>query len=267
MEYSTISISGADRISFLQGQLTQDVERITHENGLQAAWCNAKGRVLVTCRVFAAGDEHVLALPSSSAEVVLNKLLMYRLRANVQLELTDLYQFVSVPAEQALSPLKGIARLALPFVTDFVELFSTTSALHASGIDQASILSNDAWATARCAAGLVDIDTRNAEKYTPHMLNLDRTGAVSFSKGCYTGQEIVARTENIGRVKRRVNRYRVHGAAPVVGDTVTDQDETVGHVVNVAGDEVLALVSTDRHADELETNACRLSPAALPYTL
>ena len=129
MEHTVISVSGADRISFLQGQLTQDIAQITPETGLQAAWCNPKGRVLVTCRVFAAADQHFLVLPTSSAEAVLSKLLMYRLRAKVELEFTNLYQLVSVPAEQALSALDNVARLSLPFVTDTVELFSTPSAL------------------------------------------------------------------------------------------------------------------------------------------
>ena len=97
------------------------------------------------------------------------------------------------------------------------------------------------------------------------MLNLDRTGAVSFSKGCYTGQEVVARTENLGRVKRRIGRYRAAGSAPSVGDAVTDGDETVGHVVNAAGDELLAVVRADLHAQELNANGSRLTPAALPY--
>ena len=267
MEYSIISVSGADRIGFLQGQLTQDIAQITRENGLQAAWCNPKGRVLVTCRVFANDDELFLVLPAASAEVVLGKLAMYRLRAKVELDPTSTYRLVAVPAERALGQREGVARLSLTFAADHVELFATPAALKAAGIDSESTLSAAAWAAARCASGLVDIDSTSAEQYTPHMLNLDRTGAVSFSKGCYTGQEVVARTENLGRVKRRVNRYRVEGEAPAVGDTVTDRGASAGHVVNAAGNEVLAVVPADRHTNELEANGSRLSPAALPYTL
>ena len=266
MEYSIIAVSGADRVGFLQGQLTQDIAQVTPENGLQAAWCTPKGRVWVTCRVFAAVDELLLVVPASSLDAVLAKLTLYRLRADVALEATDAYRLVAVPADRALARQDGVARLSLPFAADHVEIFATPGALQANGIDSGSTLPDDVWAKARCTAGLVDIDAANAEQYTPHMLNLDRSGAVSFSKGCYTGQEVVARTENLGRVKRRVNRYRVDGHTPAVGDVVTDGGEPAGHVVNAAADEALAVVPVDRHEAELASNGCRLLPAALPYT-
>src|SRR5690606_39791905 len=91
-------------------------------------------------------------------------------------------------------------------------------------------------------------------KYTPHRLTLDRLGAVSFSKGSYSGQEVVARTEHLGRVKRRIAGSRLVGGTAAPGDRVLEGDREVGEVVNAAGDRLLAVVPVELHAATLAVN-------------
>ena len=93
--------------------------------------------------------------------------------------------------------------------------------------------------------GFPYIGAEQAEEFTPHMLNLDLLDAVSFDKGCYTGQEIVARTHYKGATRRRTLRFA--SASPVeVGDKVMAGERSIGEVLNVAGNELLAVVAVDK---------------------
>jgi tRNA-modifying protein YgfZ len=108
------------------------------------------------------------------------------------------------------------------------------------------------------------IGLQQTEKYTPHMLNLDRLDAVSFDKGCYTGQEIVARTHYKGATKRRTFLYR--SEVPVaVGDKVSDASRAVGEVLNVAGTALLAIVPVDSALSPLTANNVVLEALQMPY--
>ena len=115
-------------------------------------------------------------------------------------------------------------------------------------------------------AGIPWIDESNTEAFTPHMLNLDALGAISFTKGCYTGQEVVARTEHLGRSKRRLMRYEADGAGIAVGDKLTDGERNVGEVVNVSGRSLLAVTPVELHEQSLKADGLTAKPMGLPYT-
>jgi len=103
-----------------------------------------------------------------------------------------------------------------------------------------------------------------SEQFTPHMLNLDLLDAISLDKGCYTGQEIVARTHYKGATKRRTLRFE--SAQPVsAGDKVSLGGRDIGEVLNVAGNDLLAVVPVDKANDNLTVGDVRLSPKPLPY--
>jgi folate-binding protein YgfZ len=108
------------------------------------------------------------------------------------------------------------------------------------------------------------IGREQSEQFTPHMLNLDLLDAISFDKGCYTGQEVVARTHYKGATKRRTLRFSVEGAVSP-GDKVTCDGRDVGEVLNVAGNELLAVVPVDKAGDTLTVNGALLVRETLPY--
>ena len=116
-------------------------------------------------------------------------------------------------------------------------------------------------------AGVPTIDEQNTEAYTPHMLNLDKLGAISFGKGCYTGQEVVARTENLGKSKRRLMRYEADADSISVGDKLSDGERNVGEVVNVVGRDLLAVTPVELHAQTLTIDHATVTPQVLPYDL
>jgi len=112
--------------------------------------------------------------------------------------------------------------------------------------------------------GYAYIGAAQAEQFTPHMLNLDLMDAISFDKGCYTGQEIVARTHYKGATKRRTLRFE--SEQPVsAGDKVSDGKRDIGEVLNVAGLNLLAVVPVDKADAPLTVNGVKLTHRPLPY--
>lgn len=281
MKYTLISLSGPDRSDFLQGQMTQDIDALRDGISLPSAWCNPKGRVLVTCHLVGMQERLLMAVPTASIEATLKRLHMYRLRAKVDIETepevrfcaiagdhaTQLAAAIGMPANVDRWAAKGLSCARLAGADTALEVFASAEDLHKAGLEPGQALDDDAWAERRAGAGLVDIDAGNGEKFTPHMLNLDRTGAVSFSKGCYTGQEIVARTEHLGKVKRRVNLYRCSGGTLHAGDRAEHDGKEIGEVVNAAGDLALVVVPVQIFDATLTVGGIRLLPRPLPYAI
>lgn len=119
-------------------------------------------------------------------------------------------------------------------------------------------------AIAAIHSGIPTIGAAQSEKFTPHMLNLDLLDAISLDKGCYTGQEIVARTHYKGATKRRMLRFS--SAEPVqVGDKVSDGNRDIGAVLNAADNDLLAVVPVDKADHDLTVNGVRLTHQTLPY--
>ncbi len=122
------------------------------------------------------------------------------------------------------------------------------------------------WRLGNLHAGIAEIAAAQSEEFTPHMLNLDLVDAVSFDKGCYTGQEIVARTHYRGSSKRRMYRFSCDGEARP-GDELLDGDAKAGTVVNVLDGELLAVVSSSRLKDTLTIGGATATLERLPYEL
>lgn len=221
--YRLITVSGTDRIDFLQGQLSQDISRLKSSGRMLAAWCNPKGRVIAIFRVIDQGREIALLVPETLLEKLVQRLTMFRLRADVEFAVSD-----------------DLGGLIQDDEADLIRLIR---------------------------AGVPNIDDTNTEAFTPHMLNLDKLGAISFSKGCYTGQEVVARTEHLGQSKRRLMRYEADLDGVAVGDKLSDGERNVGEVVNVVGRELLAVTPVELHEQPLKIGAATVIPRGLPYDL
>ncbi len=278
--YRLVRVSGSDAGEFLQGQLTQDMARVAQTGSLPAAWCNPKGRVITVIRVLMIDGGYGLVLPASMADSVCERLAVYRMRADVSLDIAESdWDFLVINAAVDLDRLEklglrpeqemnacridhGLIAVNIGIEENCVELMGFNSDLEKAGITNSAPVNELRGAKIR--TGIPEILGDSSEKYTPHMLNLDLLGAISFDKGCYTGQEVVARTQNLGSSKRRLMRYRTD-ATLVSGDILSDGERHVGEALNVLENDLLAVTPVGIHDSTLFADGAEVVPQLLPY--
>lgn len=299
--FGIIAVSGEDALTFLQGQLTNDLAQVDSGHSQLSAWCNPKGRMLALLRVFRRDDAYHLLLPRPLLEPVIKRLRMFVLRSKVtvedrsdalagfgvsgpQAEKLLAEQLDSVPAEvDAVVDSGPLTVLRLPgphprFVvygppTTLIPLWEALSAAGARPVGAG------VWALLDIRAGQPQIHAETGEAFVPQMVNLELIGGVNFKKGCYTGQEVVARMHYLGRPSRRMFLARVEAGTPPPPGTeivAAEGGQTVGKVVDaqLAPDgavELLAVLQlTAIEAGGLsldDAQGTRLSLAELPYPL
>ena len=209
--FAAIKVSGAERSDFLQGQLTQDMHKVTADRAAPAAWCNRQGRVLCLMVAVEWEDATYLVLPAEMSETCAKGLGRYILRAKVQIELSDAPVFGCVNAgaleEWACFGGSGYCAVRLPGEGHRALLLGDPP----DGIDTAaeSGWTAERWRLADIEAEIPWIGPAATGQFLAHSLNLDQSGGVSFTKGCYVGQEIIARMEHRGTPKRRMRRVQL----------------------------------------------------------
>jgi hypothetical protein len=301
-----LSLSGQDAAKLLQGQATCDILGLPPGQTTLGAFCTPKGRALAVFRVLRLEDRIFLLLPLELLEAVRKRLQMYVLRADVKIEdVSAQWAVFGLFGEQAAGVLQTLGLpplghdneaegqgglLASVYVIrvpdhDSPRLLVLVDADKAEGIGRfmegRAIAKWDVsrWRLEDIRAGLPTLAAGTVEEFVPQMLNLDVLGGISFNKGCYTGQEIVARTHYLGQLKRRM--YRLigsNGTAPEAGEAVFAEGEgeqNAGTVVASAiapegGFELLAVLNTGLAADARRVfktaGSDKLVLAALPYS-
>jgi tRNA-modifying protein YgfZ len=238
-----IRAEGADAASFLQGQLTQDVVLLKPGEARLAAFCSAKGRMQASFVCIKPSDtpsdgEILLICRLDVLPAALKRLSMFVMRAKAKL--TD------ASDEFSLWGLVGSATDTLGFAANTPWLHREFGAAHAVSLypagpvqralwlapvgapsPEGASLSESIWAWSEVQSGIATINAKTVDAFVPQMLNYESVGGVNFKKGCYPGQEVVARSQFRGTLKRRA--YIVHGNAPMA-----------------AGDEIFALIDTDQ---------------------
>jgi tRNA-modifying protein YgfZ len=257
-----IAFSGPDAVNFLQGQLTCDVRALSNGGVLLGACLTVQGRVLAVLRLIQRPEGIVGLLPRSLAQPVAAHLSRYRLRAKLAIEdLSTRLHFARVLGSQAAHRLESRSQVSLPG--------GRVLWIDTAPISDAPRTTQDAWHAAGIGAGDAEVTAETSGEYVPQMLNLDLRDGISFSKGCYTGQEIVARTQHLGRIKRRTFAYRSTGGALPIGAAVEHEGITVGAVLEsaaVAGGSVcLAVINLAARDQRLRASGNELVPLAMPY--
>jgi tRNA-modifying protein YgfZ len=259
-QYTLLYFSGADAQSFLHGQLTCDVQALKNGHSSYGGYCTPKGRLLATFLLWADDNRYTMLLPASLAEAIRKRLSMYILRAKVKAEILDdavigvfgtdtALDIANLGGTKPASPHRvdtkpNVRTITLPHDRCLVVLPRTSAA----GIEPAA---PGIWEWLDIVAGIPFIVPATQEQFVPQMVNLDLIGALSYSKGCYPGQEIVARTHYLGKLKQRMFRAKL--AVPAAaGDKLYCAelgDQTAGMIVTAAaagsgGHEVLAVLQT-----------------------
>ena len=264
-----IEVSGKDAQSFLNTQLTSDVVQVTPESAQFSGYCTPKGRLLATFLICQRGSDYLLLLPLEIAEATAASLRRYVLRAKVDIALaTDAFSLLGIAGPQASTAVTGgintpgskllevvtydaVNLITLPGNAYLAICSEDKTAEHWSALrKQASPAGADAWELQSIRTGIATVTANSQEAYIPQMLGLENIGAVSFEKGCYPGQEIVARTQYLGNLKRQLY-YGHSDQALKSGDQIlSGNDKTVGTVTNAApspddGWEFLAVLQRD----------------------
>ncbi|VCU69725.1 tRNA-modifying protein YgfZ [Pigmentiphaga humi] len=307
---TVIEAKGADAADFLQSQLTQDVAKLDPDHACLAGYCTAKGRMLASALLWRARPDPadpvprlLLVVDAGLAAALQKRLSMFVLRAKVKLAVTPLKVAGAWGGAETLQsaaggplPTTDWVRADLPsgswiaapradagparwwWIGDDGQLAALTQA---AGIAHGGA---DAWRAADIAAGIPWITAATQDLFVPQMVNFELIGGVSFTKGCYPGQEVVARSHYLGKVKRRTFHGRLAQAdaqadaqALVAADVFQEGDEQpCGRIVNAApdGDGVAILYESTLAAGqgELPLHAGSpigpvIAPQALPYAL
>ena len=220
---------GPEAATFLHNLLTNDVSGMGETDLRRAGFCTPKGRLLADLLLWRDGESIMLQLAADLAPAMQKKLSMYILRSKAKLgDASDAYARIGIAGPQAVAllqahslPCPAALQVAgfdggtvLGLDTGRFEIAITmekASALWQALSTGASPVGTAAWLGLDIAAGIPLITAATSEAFVPQMVNYELIGGVGFKKGCYPGQEIVARTQYLGKIKRRM--YRAHLAA------------------------------------------------------
>ncbi len=288
-----IGVGGEDSQTFLQGQTTNDV-RLAADRAQHNSLCTPKGRMLATFLLWRDEDGYLLQLPAELQAGIQKRLTMYVLRSKVKIRdagaETVRFGMAGADAESLLQTLLGplpqealgvarhggttVVRLG-PARFEIVATSEQAPGLWDELSNTATPAGSACWEWLEIQAGIPVILPATQEQFTPQMANFEALGGVSFTKGCYTGQEIVARTQHLGKVKRRL--YLAHidaDSAPQPGDELSDGNQAAGMVVNAqpapgGGFDLLAVIPTEAAESDgirwLFPDGPALRFLALPY--
>lgn len=229
-----IEVTGADAQEFLQGQFSNDIDAVAPGGCQLNAYCTPKGRALAVVRVLRFGDGWRLLAPAALADALIKRLRMFVLRAKVGIDMRPLARrgFIGAPGapDSALENAAAVSAQVAGVVPRQLIIGDAAARIG----DIAPAASDDMWRLVDILSGLPQVYPATAEEFIPQFINLDRVGGLSFTKGCYPGQEIIARLRHRGRVKQRMVAARAAGVdALAPGDAVFDGDgKKIGAVVD-----------------------------------
>lgn len=296
-----IAASGDDAANFLHNQLTNDVEHLDTSEARLAGYCSPKGRLLASMLIWKTADGIMLQLPREIQAGVQKRLQMFVLRAKAKLtDATDSHVMLGLSGPAAASALMAWFPTLPLAIYGKVETAAGTLIRHPNAFEVpryqwitteaqaieawpalAKILQvspASAWHLAEIDGGVPHITALTQEKFVPQMINFELIGGVNFKKGCYPGQEIVARSQYLGKLKRRMLHASVSASSAQPGTeifSVDDPAQPCGMVVNAASinaQEIACLVEIKLAAAESDVrlgsaDGPALSFQALPYAL
>jgi tRNA-modifying protein YgfZ len=262
--FGLISVYGEDAATFMQGQFTNDINQVSNARSQLSAYCNPKGRMFANFRIFKRESTYYIELPHELLQTVLKRLRMFVLRAKVTIDDASdaLVRFGASGhrIDRQLCEIIGVMPAEVDDCVEFGEYtiirvpgMTMSDEIHAPleamqtlwqqfNVDSATAGAG-AWNLLNIQAGVGVVTAATSEAFVPQMINLQLLGGVSFTKGCYTGQEIVARMHYLGKLKKRMYRVRI----------ATDDEVSVGEALyaadSSAGQNTGAIINAQQHPE------------------
>ncbi|MDD5320438.1 MAG: folate-binding protein [Methylococcales bacterium] len=242
---AVLTVSGKDAAKLLQGQITCNINDISETKSSLGAICNPKGRAIATFLLVKSNDVFLMVLPEELLESVKKRLQMYVLRSDVTL--TDSSNELCLIG--LCHPAIEAAPLFSTTLQDTIAVNLSNRDLVIAEADKAIALwservshqgfqpeDSDQWRYLDILSGLPWLTTETSEEFVPQMLNLDKLGGISFNKGCYTGQEIIARTHYLGKAKRALflaecNTPTAPEPNSIIIDDSTGTEQSIGNIL------------------------------------
>lgn len=294
--FGLISVSGDDATSFLQGQLTNDIKQVSESVSQFSAYCTPKGRALATFFITQRRGVYYLSVARDLLEPMLKRLRMYVMRSKVVLEdaSTSLVHFgyAAPDGDQRLHDLFGVAPAA---AYDTVQVNQLTIMRQPAPIPRFKILGElseakklwerlnvnsacvgrSSWEYFNVLSGVPMVSQASTEAWVPQMLNMHLTNGVSFTKGCFPGQEIVARLKYLGKSKRQMYRIGIPHCikVPAVGALIASANDpeaatVLNATLNPNGEvEALVVMKIAEAATPLHFGEFSVKVLDLPYAL
>jgi len=239
--FGLIKAAGEDVVTFLQGQLSNDIQLITAVNSQLNAYCTPKGRMLALLRLFIIDEAFYLQLPTTLLPAILKRLSMFVMRSKVILEdVSDNYIAIGFSGDTASELISNNStNLKVINMNDagandlipramMIGAFESIQKTWLDSLENNTVVNEDYWALQDIHAGIPSIQLPNIEAFVPQMANLQLLDGISFTKGCYTGQEIVARMHYLGQLKRRMYRAHIDTEIVIAGDSLFAQSNASG---------------------------------------
>jgi folate-binding protein YgfZ len=280
---AALDARGPDARDFLHGQLSSDVRGLAVDAGQYATYNSPKGRMLATLVVWRRAPDHfTLVLAADLAAAMRKRLAMYVLRAKVTIEASPrpLFGVVGAAARETLAGaaatfagvrVDGGDALALPDGRVLVEAAGPDAPAALAGLPAGD---EALWRWAGIRAGVAQVGAATSDAIIAQAANVELVGGVDFHKGCYPGQEIIARMQYLGRLKERLRGFHMDGPVPVPGTPLyaADREEAAGSVVDAApspvgGVDLLAVTREDAVDAPLSVDGRPLAARALPYAI
>ena len=247
-ETSCLRVSGDDASKFLQGQLSNDVNLIDDNNYQISSYSTNQGKVISINRIFKDNHSYIILLNKDIAEYFVEKISMYILMSKVDLKIEKDYKIFGIIGENAkkISHENNIIGDKKYLKKDNLWIMNTMNKDIYSNIIICEKDSENFFRELNIneldfnVSKFIDIiscflriNKLNKERYIPQVLNLDENNGINFKKGCYTGQEIIARTHYLGKVKKKIFIIKHTSSKIDINDKIYDEnDESVGEVIS-----------------------------------
>ena len=248
-QYGILQITGGDAASFLQNLLTNNVDELAVDHAQISGFCNAKGRLFSIFTLIRRTDGFQIVLPKSMCTLLKQRLSMYILRSDVNI--SDDSDSLFCVGAFSNSDIRGHGYVQHPndsqralYLCDQDTLQDLLNSFKQHTLQLAP---QNIWEQLDITTGIANIWPESKEKFTPQQVDLDLVGGVSFSKGCYPGQEVVARLHYLGQPSRRLFKATADtNLLPNIADEITTSESSIaGHVVSaqLSGQSVNLLLS------------------------
>ena len=281
-DYRVARLEGPDAKKFLQGQCTNDVDALKDGTAQLSAHCNHKGRMISSFYLSReTPDSFLLRIHESLADITLPALKKYLVFSKAELTLTQFEVFVLVSEEMksTVAKLNEVPSFELNESHREIYVSNHSEKEQLLELAAAEFLPKSSWLSYQQKHGRIDLNSETTERFLPQELNYDCIDAVSFKKGCYTGQEIIARLHYRGQSKKRLYRGHTKAEAGVLGPNHTIIDTGSG---KACGSVILAVESEENGCDFLAvvnrtsldsdcvlelTNPLKIQWLGLPYAI